>query len=321
MVTTGQTDLTAKPFLKWAGGKRQLLPQIEAYLPAALRDGRVSRYVEPFVGGGAVFFYLRQRYGLTDYYLFDRNPELMLVYQVVRDEVETLIARLREMEEDYLPLEEDGRKTYYYQIRQQFNEQRAPGNRLERVERAARLIFMNRTGYNGLFRVNSKGAFNVPFGRYKNPTICRAANLRAACRALQGVHIEQGEFVACEPFVDERTFVYFDPPYRPLSATAHFTAYAKEPFGDAQQLALARFYGRLHQKGACLMLSNADPRNTNPDDTFFEEAYSGFRIERIQASRAINSQPGKRGPVSELLIIEFLFNNCINRANYAGCPR
>ena len=305
----GQTELAAKPFLKWAGGKRQLLPQIETYLPAALREGRISRYVEPFVGGGAVFFYLRQRYGLTDCYLFDRNPELMLVYRVVRDDVVALIARLQAIEAEYLPLAEDGRKTFYYQIRQQFNEQHTATDfaewQPEWVERAAQLVFMNRTGYNGLFRVNSKGAFNVPFGRYKNPVICRTANLRAASHALQGVHIQQGEFAACEPFVDERTFVYFDPPYRPLSATAHFTAYAKEPFGDAEQLALARFYGRLHQKGACLMLSNADPRNINPNDTFFEEAYRGFRIERTQASRAINSQPGKRGPISELLIMNY----------------
>ncbi len=304
-MTIEQTALTAKPFLKWAGGKRQLLPQIEAHLPAALKEGRISRYVEPFVGGGAVFFYLRQRYGLTDCYLFDRNPELMLAYRVVQDDAAALIVRLQEMEAAYLPLDEDGRKAFYYQIRQQFNERRAPVAVSERVERAAQLIFMNRTGYNGLFRVNSKGAFNVPFGRYKNPAICRAANLRAASRALQGVHIEQGVFTACEPFVDERTFVYFDPPYRPLSATAHFTAYAKEPFGDAQQLELAQFYGRLHQTGACLMLSNADPRNTIPDDAFFEEAYPGFRIEKIQANRAINSQPGKRGPISELLIMNY----------------
>ena len=300
MVTTGQTDLTAKPFLKWAGGKRQLLPQIEAHLPAALRDGRISRYVEPFVGGGAVFFYLRQRYGLTDCHLFDRNPELMLVYRVVRDDVAALIACLQAMEAEYLSLGEDGREACYYQIRQQFNQRRAGP-----VERAAQLIFLNRTGYNGLFRVNRQGAFNVPFGRYKKPAICRAGQLRAASRALQGVHLAHGAFTACEPVVDERTFVYFDPPYRPLSSTARFTAYAKEPFGEAQQLELARFYGRLHQTGARLMLSNADPRNTDPEDTFFDEAYRGFRIERIQAARAINSRADRRGPVSELLIMNY----------------
>ncbi|NKQ37223.1 MAG: DNA adenine methylase [Chloroflexi bacterium] len=303
------TDTPARPFLKWAGGKGRLLSQIEEYLPPALSESRIRRYVEPFVGGGALFFYLRQKYDLTDYYLFDRNPELILVYRVVRDDVEALLACLQEMEADYLPLAEDGRKAFYYQIRQQFNEQRAAIDFSEGqpgwAKRAAQLIFMNRTGYNGLFRVNSKGAFNVPFGRYKNPAICRTDNLRAASQALQGVHIEQGEFTACEPFVDERTFVYFDPPYRPLSATAHFTAYAKEPFGDVEQLELARFYGRLHQTGAYLMLSNADPRNTNPDDTFFEDAYYGFRVERIQASRAINSRAGKRGPISELLIMNY----------------
>lgn len=297
--------MTAKPFLKWAGGKRQLLPQIEAHLPDAMRDGRISRYVEPFVGGGAVFFYLRQRYGLTECYLFDRNPELMLVYRVVRDDVEGLIAYLQKIEEDYLPLTEDGRKAFYYQIRQQFNERRTPITRSEQAERAAQLIFMNRTGYNGLFRVNSQGAFNVPFGRYKNPAICRAAHLQAASRALQGVHIEEGEFTACEPFVDEQTFVYFDPPYRPLSGTARFTAYAKDPFGEAQQLELARFYGRLHQTGGYLMLSNADPHNTDPDDVFFDEAYRDFHIARIQANRAINSRPERRGPVSELLIMNY----------------
>jgi DNA adenine methylase len=167
------------------------------------------------------------------------------------------------------------------------------------------MLFMNRTGYNGLFRVNSQGEFNVPFGRYKNPRLLDAGNLRRVAALLQDVIIQQGDFEEIEPFVDRKTLVYFDPPYRPLSPTAHFTSYSAQIFDDQQQLRLADFFRRLDAKGSKLMLSNSDPHNVDPEDDFFERAYRGFRIERLQARRNINRNAGKRGKISELLILNY----------------
>jgi DNA adenine methylase len=304
------TDLRqVRPFLKWAGGKGRLVPQLAARFPSELRSGRIRRYVEPFVGSGALFFHLASCYPLKEFYLADANPELILLYQTVQRDVEALIVRLELIEQAYLARDEDGRRAYYYAIRDRLNKERAAVDfaayQAEWIERSALLIFLNRTGYNGLFRVNRSGEFNVPFGRYKNPTICQAERLRAAAALLQRAQIHLGHFTTCDPVVDEQTFIYFDPPYRPLSHTAHFTAYSTQTFGDAEQLALAQFYRELDQRGAKLMLSNSDPQNINPGDTFFEDAYRGFRIECIQAGRHINSQASRRGPINELLILNW----------------
>ncbi len=298
-----------RPFLKWAGGKARLLPQLEALFPPELSNGDIRRYVEPFVGSGAVFFHIASCYSIEEFHLADANPELILLYCTIQQDVEGLIAQLQRIERDYRSLTENGRHDYYYAVRQQLNNQRATtdfGNFSPAwLERSAQLLFLNRTGYNGLFRVNAAGEFNVPFGRYKNPTICQPERLRTAARLLQNVQIRQAHFAECADFVDERTFVYFDPPYRPLSATAHFTAYSTQTFGDDEQLELARFYWMLHGRGAKLMLSNSDPQNTDPNDTFFEQAYAGFRLERVRASRHINSQPDGRGMINELVILNW----------------
>ena len=300
---------SARPFLKWAGGKGRLLEQMAAHFPIALGQGTVRRYVEPFVGGGALFFYLQQQYEIDELFLFDRSPELVLVYRVVQQDPAALIALLQEMEASYLVLDEDGRKAAFYERREKLNQERPfvdfDHYDAQWIRRAAQLIFLNRTCYNGLFRVNSKGYFNVPFGRYERPRICRRENLYAASAALQGAQIAQGDFAACEQLVNEQTFVYFDPPYRPLSRTADFTSYAQAAFGDKEQLRLAEFYRQLDAKGALLMLSNSDPKNVDAGDEFFDVAYQGFRIERISAGRAINSKGVRRGPVSELLIMNY----------------
>ncbi len=300
----------ARPFLKWAGGKRQLLPQIDQFLPQALKEGSITRYVEPFVGSGAVFFHIAQAYSPTRLYISDFNRELILAYRTIRGRVEDVISTLRELEYDYHPLTEKARKIFYYDQRTSFNA--APLAQLsesslpeENVERTAQLIFLNRTCYNGLFRVNSKGEFNVPFGRYKNPTICDASNLRAVATVLQRTEVRFGHYHSCAKVVDEKSLVYFDPPYRPISKTANFTAYSKQVFDDKAQIELAQFYRKLDRRGAYLMLSNSDPKNVDPEDDFFENAYHGFRIERVCASRRINSQAQKRGPINELLIINY----------------
>ncbi len=293
-----------KPFLKWAGGKSQLLEQIEANFPSEFQTGSIKRYVEPFIGSGAVFFYVSQCYPIEEFFISDINPELILAYKTIQKNVEELIEILSKIQGEYLSLDEERRKEYFYLTRSEFNvlgkqiDLDKDGVREGWIKRTAQLIFLNRTCFNGLFRVNSKGEFNVPFGKYKNPTICDRDNLRAVSQVLQKTHIHHGDFTDCEKVVDKNSFVYFDPPYKPIGKTANFTSYSKDSFDDTQQLRLRDFFSLLDKKGAKLMLSNSDPR-----DNFFETAYERYRIERVKASRNINSNAQKRGKINELLIM------------------
>jgi len=301
--------ITARPFLKWAGGKGQLLAQLEGYFPPALYTGEIRRYIEPFVGSGAVFFRVQQAYPIQETILADVNIELILAYKTIQQDVESLLAALGALQQRYLNLTEHERREFFYQVRQQYNQERerviVEPFQSAWVSRTAQMLFLNRTCYNGLFRLNAAGAFNVPFGRYTNPRLLDADNLRAVSRLLQGVSITYGDFTAIESNVDAATFVYFDPPYRPISKTANFTAYSRTNFSDAEQLRLANFYRRLDRLGAKLMLSNSDPHNLDSGDDFFEQAYAGYRIEHVRAGRNINSQSHKRGPISELVILNY----------------
>lgn len=299
----------AKPFLKWAGGKAQLVDQITKHFPIELRTGLIHKYAEPFVGGGALFFRIAQTYDIDEFLIADVNEELILAYQTIKKDVSSLIDLLKWMQTKYHRLSPNRQKEYFYSIRFEFNEKRLHINyqRFQEswIERTAQIIFLNRTCFNGLFRVNSKGEFNVPFGCYKNPLICAEDNLRQVSELLQRTQIQLGDFTICEPFVTSDTFVYFDPPYRPISKTANFTSYSRYDFDDIAQLRLASFYRLLDEKGAKLMLSNSDPKNENPNDQFFEEAYKGFHIERVRANRMINCNADKRGAISELLIMNY----------------
>lgn len=295
------TEETAKPFLKWAGGKSQLLREIANYYPFA--DGHITKYAEPFVGGGAVLFDILNKYDLQEIYINDINADLMNAYCVVRDNVDMLIEILFAMQEDFLPLDTEGRKAYYLESRQRFNT--LPLNGHDRVEKAALMIFLNKTCFNGLFRVNRKGFFNVPMGSYKKPLICDEDNLRAVSEKLQGVTIVCGDYKASADFIDENTFVYFDPPYRPLTATASFTAYTENLFNDREQIELAHFVEAMHQKGARIVVSNSDPKNIDTTDNFFDDIYSAHRIKRVEAARMINSNSEARGKIKELLISNF----------------
>ncbi len=296
----------ARPFLKWAGGKRQLLAQIDRALPPPLKSGELRRYVEPFVGSGAVFFYIAQTYPLSELFIADINPELILAYRTIQLQVDRLIDALAVLQEDYLSLPEPKRKGFYYEQRSRYNNERTCIDyglfQEEWIRRTAQLIFLNKTCYNGLFRVNAQGEFNVPFGRYKNPTICDPPNLMAVSLILKRTHISHGYYTDCADVIDDDTLVYFDPPYRPLSASSNFTAYSSHSFDDRDQLKLAAFYRELDKQGAFLLLSNSDPKNVDPGDDFFESAYQGFHIERVRASRRINSNSEKRGLINELLI-------------------
>jgi len=293
-------SIEAKPFLKWAGGKGQLLSQLSEHLPE-----RISRepftYIEPFVGGGAMLFYMLQHFGnIKKAVINDINEDLILTYRTVKDDVKALISKLAKIEEDYFAIvEQDKRSQLFYEIREQYNQH--DGNAIERV---SQLIFLNKTCFNGLFRVNKRGQFNVPFGKYANPTICNAEVLRADSQLLQSAQVEicQGDYAQILRHIDGLTFVYLDPPYRPLDATSSFTAYAKGDFNDDDQRALAAFCHQLSDAGCYWMESNADCSAKNPEDTFFEELYKDFRIERVYASRFINANPEKRGKLTELLI-------------------
>ena len=288
-----------KPFLKWAGGKSQLIKQIDRHLPLELKNGSLQRYIAGFVGSGALFFYIAQSYKIKEYLIFDINPELIIAYQTIKDNLWDLLEILSKIETEYLILNEEKRKEYFYQMRSQFNLLRKQTNP-NKIEIAAQLIFLNRTCFNGLFRVNSRGEFNVPCGKYKNPTICNSANLKAVSQILQKSHIQLGDFTECQKYVNKKSFVYFDPPYKPISKTSNFTAYAKENFDDREQLRLRDFFTLLDRKGAKLMLSNSDVR-----DGFFENAYREYLIKKVQASRNINSNGQKRGKINELLIMNY----------------
>jgi DNA adenine methylase len=291
--------MTVKPFLKWAGGKGQLLNEIRAKYPVGL-GADVTKYAEPFVGGGAVLFDVLNSHDIAEVYISDINRELILTYTTLRDNADELITSLGELERAYLPANNETRKTMYYAKRERFNALKIEQS--ESVELAALFIFLNKTCFNGLYRVNAKGAFNVPQGSYRNPTICDADNLRAVSDKLQGVTIVCGDYALARDFIDEHTFAYFDPPYRPLTATANFTAYSQDGFGDAEQTALARFIDEMTERGAWVVASNSDPRNTDEDDDFFDALYRQHTITRIDATRAINSVAAGRGRVSELLI-------------------
>jgi DNA adenine methylase len=300
----------ARPFLKWAGGKSQLLGEFGKRLPAGeLKNKTITRYVEPFIGGGAVFFYLNQKFSFEQCTIADLNEELVLTYRVIRKSVNDLIGELETLESAYLAKNEREREEYYYEIRGAFNRD-LPAIDFRHynarwIGRAAQIIFLNHTCYNGLFRVNRSGGFNVPFGRYKNPDILNVDNLMEVAARLKNTRIIQGDFTKCRKYVDDRTFVYFDPPYRPLNHTSSFTSYSRDGFFDKDQQRLAKFFRELDRKGATIMLSNSDPGNEMPGDSFFDDLYDGYTIERIPARRMINCNGARRGAVSELVITNY----------------
>ena len=305
-----QILIKAKPFLKWAGGKSQLLPQFQDLYPVELKAGQIVRYIEPFVGGGAVFFDVASRFDVQSFYLLDANEELILVYRVVQQDPEELVRQLQVMAMKYLALSGEERKKFYYSVRERFNAAQPYINyrvySRAWIERAAQLLFMNRTCFNGLFRLNSKGQFNVPHGKYKNPKIVDPDNIYRASLLLQKAEIVSGDFTVCEQWVVENTFIYFDPPYRPLNTTSNFTAYSRSGFSDTDQVRLANFFKRLAEKpNVYLMLSNSDPTNENVHDDFFLKLYSGFNIHTVFANRMINSNSERRGKLRELVITNY----------------
>ncbi len=296
---TESEEKGVKPFLKWAGGKGQLLKEIESYYPF---DDIITKYAEPFVGGGAVLFDILNKKNIKEVYISDTNAELMNTYNIIKHSIEDLIELLETYQSDYTALNTEERKSYYMDMRKKFNDIKVNGDETKNITKAALMIFLNKTCFNGLYRVNKKGLFNVPIGSYKNPLICDRTNLREVAKKLQKVEVVCGDYKKSEEFIDNHTFVYFDPPYRPLTETSSFTAYTENDFSDEEQIELAKFVDRMDRKGAKIVVSNSDPKNSDENDEFFDNIYSRYNIRRVEATRMINRNSDARGKIKELLI-------------------
>ncbi len=283
-----------------------LLPQIIEYLPTKLKFGAIKRYIEPFVGGGAVFFELANNYNFEDAYLFDVNPELVILYNVIKNNVEELIAELSILQQSYNKAQD--KTVFYYTVRDEYNQfdKQVDANKYSTsfIRRAALTVCLNRICFNGLFRVNSKGLFNVPVGKYKNPRILDENNLREVSKALQSASILQTDFKTTLNYINADTFIYYDPPYRPINANS-FNSYTVGDFDDNEQKRLKNVFDKANKLEALQMLSNSDPTNYNPKDMFFDSLYRNYNIHRIWAKRMINSNPDGRGVVRELLITNY----------------
>ena len=292
----------AKPFIKWVGGKSQLIEQLEALLPADFTEREDVTYIEPFVGGGAMLFYMLQTYpNIKSAIINDINSDLTLCYQVVRDNPTELINSLKDIQAHYHALKtEEERKIFFLEQRDRFNTKS-----LDEIENCTLFFFLNRTCFNGLYRVNKAGKFNVPFGKYVTPTICDAATIYADSKLLQKVEIMTGDFEQTFDKIEGNTFFYFDPPYRPLSNTSSFNDYTKEDFNDEAQIRLKLFCDRLNEIGINFMLSNSDCLGKNGTDRFFDDLFINYKIERVWASRNINSVASKRGKLTEIVISNY----------------
>ena len=289
-----------KPFVKWAGGKSQLLNEIRNKYPA-----NIEKYCEPFVGGGAVLFDVLEKFHPKEVLINDINFELINTYNQIKNNIDELIKKLNKYQKDYADKNEEDRLKIYLKNRDKYNKLILKYTDDDLLEKASLFIFLNKTCFNGLYRVNKDGLYNVPKGKYSNPLICDEKNLREINKLLQNVKIINGDFELCNKFIDKKTFVYIDPPYRPLNDTASFNSYAKFEFDDKEQIRLGKFIDDISEKGAKIVLSNSDPKNVNNKDDFFDDLYKSYNIVRINAKRMINSKGSKRGAVKELLIANY----------------
>jgi len=293
------TARIAKPFLKWAGGKTQLITEIERTLPFEITNEKFT-YIEPFVGSGAVLFWMLNNFPkLEKAVINDINEDLINAYRVIASKPKELISILDILQNEYHGLEgqDEAKKEYYYTKRELYNTRKE-----EQSGQAALFIFLNRTCFNGLYRVNRKNEYNVPMGSYKRPTICDKENILAVSKALQKVEIICGDYEETLFHTDNKTLFYFDPPYKPLSETSSFNSYSKDEFNDAEQIRLRDFCHKLDALNHTWILSNSDVKGKNGNDNFFDELYADFNIKRVDARRSINANPAKRGALKELLI-------------------
>ena len=306
--------MVAQPFVKWVGGKRQLLPEIRKHYPKAFTKPnaipKIDTYIEPFVGGGAVLFDILTTCPKNNLpkriVINDLNETLILTYKMIQKKVNDVIAILLKLEKQFYYAKnideyhntKDNLKNYYNTIRDKYNHEA-----LSDSEKAAYFIFLNRTCFNGLYRLNKNGEFNVPLGKQNRPTLCDTANLKAVSKVLKGVTIINTDYKTCiATYLTPNSFIYIDPPYRPLNDTSNFTAYTAGKFTDDNQKELADTINDINAYGAQFLLSNSDPHNSDPNDNFFDDLYKDYTIERVMASRAINSNGAGRAKITELLI-------------------
>ena len=293
----------AKPFIKWVGGKGQLIEQLEAKLPADFDNWDDATYIESFVGGGAMLFYMLQQHpNIKRAVINDINPDLITCYRTVRDNVELLIPALRDTQAEYHALSDmEAKREMFMAVRQSYNEKN-----LDPIENTVKFFFLNRTCFNGLYRVNKRGLYNVPWGKYIQPQICDEYTLRTDSELLKRVEILEGDFEDTLSYAQGNTLFYFDPPYRPLSDTSSFNDYTKDAFNDDSQVRLKEFCDHVNVDGHCFMLSNSDCKGKNEADNFFEVLYANYYIDRVMASRNVNANGAKRGKISELLIRNYM---------------
>lgn len=291
--------MKAKPFVKWVGGKGQLIEQLEALLPADFDRWENVTYIEPFVGGGAMLFYMLQRHtNIHHAVINDINEDLTTCYHVVRDNPDYLVTSLKQIQKEYYSLQsEDSRKAYYLKIRDEYNTKS-----LDPIKNTTLFFFLNRTCFNGLYRVNKSGLFNVPYGKYETPLICDPNTIYADSELLQNVEIYTGDYQQTLSKAKGTTLFYFDPPYRPLNNTSSFNNYTKDSFNDFAQIRLKEFCDQIKQAGHSFMLSNSDCFNTPLRDRFFEDLFGDYNIDRVWASRNVNANPAKRGKLQEILV-------------------
>lgn len=291
--------IKAKPFIKWVGGKSQLIEQLEALLPSDFDKKEDVTYIEPCVGGGAMLFHMLQTHkNIKHAVINDINPDLTTCYTVVRDRPDELIRSLASIQEDYYQIkDEKKKKEYYLRVRDRFNSKPT-----DSIENTTLFFFLNKTCFNGLYRVNKTGKFNVPCGRYERPLICDAGTIRADSKLLQNVTILTGDFEQTIRYANGNAFFYFDPPYRPLSNTSSFNDYTKESFNDTAQIRLKLFCDRLQDAEIPFMLSNSDCLGKNGADRFFDDLYEDYDIRRVWASRSVNANGAKRGKLTEILV-------------------
>lgn len=297
-----------KPFIKWVGGKGQLIEQLEALLPADFNNWENVTYIEPFVGGGAMLFYMLKAHpNIRRAVINDINPKLTTCYNIIKNNPQALIESLRQIQDEYYALDtEESQKEFFLEKRDVFNEEQ------DDITMSTLFIFLNRTCFNGLYRENRKGNFNVPFGRYARPTICDEETIMQDSEALQRVEILTGDYSQTLNMADGNTLFYFDPPYRPLSNTSSFNDYTKQPFNDDAQIRLKEFCDTVTGAGYSFMLSNSDGLGKNGTDRFFDNLYRNYHIERVWARRNVNANGSKRGLLTEILVHNYNINELRN---------
>jgi DNA adenine methylase len=304
-----EDNLPIKPFIKWAGGKTQLLEQIKKYCPSELLKGKIKSYYEPFLGGGAFFLNLCSMQKFDNVILSDVNKELVLTYLVVKNNTQELLQFLHQFKETYLRLPDKQKEIYYYEMRDAFNIQRFSINYIvynyNWISRAAQFIFLNKTCFNGLFRINQKGDFNVPFGKRYNPEIFIPNNLITISKLISNAEISSKDFSCVTSEYLKDSFFFLDPPYRPLIKCSNFTSYNQIDFKESDQLRLVTFFKNIDRRGAKIMMTNSNPENGKKQDNFFYENYSSYNIHKIKSARMINNISGKRYILTDLLITNY----------------